>query len=101
MEAAGEHGDQDRTGNFISSVLKEKQGPRTARPTQPPTVVCKMEAQSEYVYTLHTRFCMFGTDLYAQSVLINKNFCIKSSVQSLLRVRGSLGSRIKDWCNTV
>ncbi len=23
-------------------------------------------------YTMHTRFCMFGTKLYAQSVLINK-----------------------------
>ena len=24
------------------------------------------------MYTLHTRFCMFGTNLYAQSVVINK-----------------------------
>ncbi len=24
------------------------------------------------MYTLHTRFCTFGTDLYAQSVLSNK-----------------------------
>ncbi len=41
--------------------------------TQPPTVVCKMEAQSEYVqYTsthcIHT-FENFGTDIYAQSRL--------------------------------
>ena len=41
---------------------------------QPVTVVCKMEAQLEYVYTLHTCYCMFGGDLYANSVLINKNF---------------------------
>ena len=30
---------------------------------------------SEYVpgiYTMHTRFCTFGVDLYAQSVIINK-----------------------------
>ena len=41
--------------------------------TQPPTVVCKMEVQLEYVpYTLHTRFCTFGTDLHAQSMLINE-----------------------------
>ncbi len=31
-----------------------------------------MEAQSEYVHMLHTHFCMFGADLYAQPVLINK-----------------------------
>ncbi len=32
-----------------------------------------MEAQLEiYTYTLHTCFCMFGTDLYSHSVLINK-----------------------------
>ncbi len=41
--------------------------------TQPLTVVCKMEAQLEYVrYTLHTCFCMFGADLYAKSVLSSK-----------------------------
>ncbi len=39
--------------------------------TQPPTVVCKMEAQLEYVHISHTRFfCTFGTDLHALSVLI-------------------------------
>ncbi len=36
-------------------------------------VVYKIKAQLEYtVYTLHTRFCTLGVDLYAQSVLINK-----------------------------
>ncbi len=35
---------------------------------QPPMAVCKMEAQSEYVHVAHT----FGTNLHAQSVLINK-----------------------------
>ncbi len=39
---------------------------------QPPMVVCKMGAQLEYMYTLHACFCTFGTDLYAQSVLINR-----------------------------
>ncbi len=41
--------------------------------TQPPTVACKMEAQSEYVHIAHTFFfCTFGADLYAQSVIIHK-----------------------------
>ncbi len=31
-------------------------------------MVCKMEAQSEYVHIAYT--CTFGTNLYAQSVLI-------------------------------
>ncbi len=43
--------------------------------TQPSTVVYKMEAQLEYIlhctHYIHV-FCTFGTDLYAQSVLINK-----------------------------
>ena len=40
--------------------------------TQPPTVVCKMEAQLEYIHNAYTFFCTFGADLYAQSVFINK-----------------------------
>ncbi len=31
-----------------------------------------MEAQLKHVYTLHTNFCTFAVDLYAQLVLINK-----------------------------
>ena len=27
------------------------------------------------MYTMHTRFCTFGADLYAQSMIIKKNFC--------------------------
>ncbi len=47
---------------------------RREEPTQPPTVICKMEAQLKYrVYTAHTRFCTFGANLYAQSVLIKKS----------------------------
>ncbi len=50
-----------------------------------------MEAQ----YRVHARFRTFGTDWYAQSVLINKNFCVGSSVsvRSLLRVRCWLGRK--------
>ncbi len=43
-----------------------------AKPTQPPTVVCKAEAQLEYIHIAYTCFCTFGTDLPAQSVLINE-----------------------------
>ncbi len=35
-----------------------------------------MEAQSEYINIADTFFAPFGADLYAQSVLINKNFCV-------------------------
>ncbi len=31
------------------------------------------------IYTLHTRFCTFGADLYAQTVLINKIFAFELS----------------------
>ncbi len=31
-----------------------------------------MEAELRNAYSLHTRFCMFDTDFYAQSALINK-----------------------------
>ena len=41
-------------------------------PSQPPTVVCKMEALLEYVRVAYTFFCTFGADVYAQSALINK-----------------------------
>ncbi len=36
--------------------------------TQPPTLACEMEVQSEYAHIAYT----FGADLLAQSVLINK-----------------------------
>ncbi len=42
------------------------------RVAQPPTVVCKMEAQSEYVHVAHTFFARLDVDSYAQSVLTNK-----------------------------
>ncbi len=51
--------------------------------TQPATVACKMEGQ----FGIRTRcahvFCTFGADLYAQSVLVNKNFCISSVLVEL------------------
>ncbi len=58
--------------------------------TQPPTAVCKMEAQSWNRHTLHTRFRMLGADLYAQAVRINKTYAW-SSVGSLQRARCWLG----------
>ena len=35
---------------------------------QPPTMVCQMEAQVEYVHIAYT-FCTFGADLFAQLAL--------------------------------
>ncbi len=49
-------------------------------------VVSRMEAQLEYVQYLHILHVL-GTDLYAWSVLFNKNFCIGAQSGSLLRVR--------------
>ncbi len=61
------------------------------RVAQPPTVVCKMEAQLEYTaYTMHTHFCTFGADLYVQSVLINKISALELS-RCLLRLHCWLG----------
>ncbi len=36
----------------------------------------KMEDQLEYVHVAYTFLHVLGTDFYAQSVLIDKNFCI-------------------------
>ena len=44
-----------------------------------------------YRYTLHTCFCMFGTNLYAQSVLINKISASQLSQKFVKRVRCWLG----------
>ncbi len=58
----------------------------------------KMEAQSEYVRVAHTFvfFCTrFGTDVHAQSVIVDEIFRVGSSVGSLLRVRCWLGRRRK------
>ena len=37
-----------------------------------------MEAQSEHVHVAYTFFGRLGTDLYAQSMLTNNNFCIRA-----------------------
>ncbi len=59
-------------------TCKEKKEKKELREilTQPATVVCKIKAQSEYVHVAYTFFCTFGPDLYAHSVIINKNLCI-------------------------
>ena len=53
----------------------------------------KMEAQLEYILTqcMHI-FYTFGPNLYAQSALINKNFCIGAQSESPLSARCWLGS---------
>ncbi len=50
-----------------------------------------MEAQLEYVARCIHIFCMFGADLYAQSVLINKFVCIEAQLKKKLTVRCWLG----------
>ena len=65
-----------------------------AASTQPPTVVCKNEAQlgytvqCTYAHFIHF-FCTFGADLHAQSVLLNST---GAQSESLLRVCCWLGS---------
>ncbi len=39
-------------------------------------MVCKIEAQLEYIHVACTHFCMFGTDWQVQSALIKQNLCI-------------------------
>ncbi len=59
---------------------------------QPPTLVRKMEAHLEYtfVYALHTCFCTFGANSYAQSVLTNKISALELS-RKLIKSRLSAG----------
>ncbi len=54
--------------------------------TQPPTVVCKMEAQLEYIHTAHTFLRLLTKFLH------------RSSGGSLLRVRCWLGSEVQVGC---
>ena len=79
---------------YVHSTKKSKEDAAGIGATaQPPMVACKMEAQMECtVYVLHTRFCTFGADLHAKSVLLSKKkFLHRSSVGSLLRARVLVG----------
>ena len=57
-------------------------------------LIKKMEALLECIHFAHTFLHVFGSDLHAQPVLINKNFCIGSSVGSSLRARCWLGTHL-------
>ncbi len=59
--------------------------------SQPPTVACKMEAQSEYVHVAHTFFARLVPICLLSRCLLTK-FLHRSSGGSLLRVRCWLGS---------
>ncbi len=59
-------------------------------PTQPPTVACKMEAQSEYVHVAHT-FLHIWLRLVMLSRCLSTKFLRRSSGGSLLGVRCRLG----------
>ncbi len=71
----------------LPSIAAEKG--MTGNITQPPTVVCKMEAQLEYVTSTRGThaFARLGTNLYAQSVHINK---ISASELSSKFIKGAL-----------
>ena len=60
--------------------------------TQPPTVVCKMEARLECtIYTLHIVtfiFCTFGADFHAQSEELTNKIC--ASELSRKSIKGAL-----------
>ncbi len=58
--------------NQISHNFVKKNCFFFAPSTQPPTVACKMEAQSEHVRVSHTFLPRFGGDSHAQSVLSNE-----------------------------
>ena len=60
-------------------------------PTQPPMVVLKTEAQSEYVHVAHTFFARLAPICMLSRCLLTK-FLHRSSVGSLLRVRCWLGN---------
>ena len=55
---------------------------------QPPMAVCKMEAQSEYVHVAHT----FGTNLHAQSVLINKQIAASELSREFIKTALLVGT---------
>ncbi len=60
--------------------------------TQPPTVACKVEAQSEYVHVAHTFLARFAPTCNARSVISEKKkFLHRSSGGSLLGVRCLVG----------
>ncbi len=62
--------------------------------SQPATVACKMEAQSEYVRVAHTFFAHFSADLYAQSVI-----SYKISASELRRKFIKSASLVGSWCH--
>ena len=65
-------------GVWLGGTLEPPSLPK--KKTQPPTVVDKMEAQSEYcMYTLYTLLCTLGIDLYAQLALISNIYALEFS----------------------
>ena len=62
----------------ISTTINLQTGRRKCPLSTFPTINgCMQNGSSVGIYTrcIHV-FCTFGTDLYAQSMIINKNFCI-------------------------
>ncbi len=71
LEAAGVHAEVVAAMEVSDVANKGKKGvvaadADAAAGAQPLTVVCKMEAQLEDTYTLHTRFCTFVCSVGAE-----------------------------------
>ena len=73
----------------------QKKKKKKKAPTQPPTVTCKMEAQSEYIHIAHTFLHVWHRFACVSRCLLTK-FLRRNSVGRLLRVRCWLGTSNKE-----
>ena len=74
-------------------------GPFFLKPTQPPTVACKMEAQSEYVHIAST-FLHVWRPICVLTRCLSTKFLHRSSGGSLIRVHCWLGTVDSTWNKT-
>ncbi len=87
----------DQKVAFSNMYTCKQQASNTNETTQPPTAVCKMEAQLEYTHIayIRTRLCTFRADLYAQLITKNLHW---SSVESVQYYKSAL---VAGWVLTV
>ncbi len=74
--------------------LLKKEGKFYFVPTQPPMVVCRMEAQLKYMHIAYMFFARLASTCKLSRCLLTK-FLLRSSVGSLLRARCWLGSNFQ------
>ncbi len=94
LESFSLRGRNDTHKRFLSFFFFFSLHPLRCR-TQPPTAVCKIEAQSEYIHIAYTFFARLVPICMLSRCLLTK-YLHRSSVGSLLRVRCWLGRR-KIW----